>query len=81
MFFPGCPCEACETVNFEIRDEHGNKLGEFQKRSPGCAKAALSDADNFSLLFPSNASPEERALLTAGLILMDFTYFEEKKKG
>lgn len=81
VFCPQFPCEACETVNFEVRDQHGNKISEFQKKTPGCAKASLSDADNFSIIFPTQATPEDRVLLTAGLILMDFTYFEEKNKG
>jgi len=41
-------------------------------------KSAITDADNFSMIFPSDASAENRALLMASLILMDFTYFEEK---
>lgn len=41
-------------------------------------KSALTDADNFSMIFPSDATAEHRALLMGSLILLDFTYFEEK---
>ena len=40
--------------------------------------AMLDAADNFSMIFPTDAKPEHRALLMASLILIDFTYFEEK---
>lgn len=43
-------------------------------------KTVFSDADNFSLIFPESSTPEERVLLMGGLILMDFSYFEDKGK-
>jgi len=41
-------------------------------------KAAFSDADNFSLVFPKKANKEIRAVLMAAVIMMDFMFFEEK---
>ena len=26
---PNCPCDACQNVDFEIRDKHKNKIGTF----------------------------------------------------
>jgi hypothetical protein len=75
---PKCPCDACQNVDFEIRDRHSNKIGTFMKKNPGCEKSTFTDADNFSMIFPSDATPENRALLLGALILLDFTYFEEK---
>lgn len=75
---PKCPYDACQTVDFEIRDKHKNKIGTFQKTNAGCMKSSLTDADNFSMIFPSNATAEQRGLLMGSLILLDFTYFEEK---
>ena len=40
-------------------------------------KAWLSDADNFSLVFPEGSNAEDRALLMAAVIMLDFMYFEE----
>lgn len=51
------------------------------KKNAGCVKSAVSDADNFSMIFPSDATPENRALLLGSLILLDFTYFEEKQNN
>ena len=72
------PCGDCQIVNFEILDRHDNSIGTFQKKKAGCIKSALTDADNFSMIFPPNSTPEERAVLTAAIILMDYSYFEEK---
>ena len=49
-----------------------------QKRSQGCLKAAISDSDNFSVIFPPSSTKEDRALLMAAVIMMDFMLFEEK---
>lgn len=40
-------------------------------------KAAVSDADNFSLVFPKKAKKEMRAVLMAAVIMLDFMFFEE----
>lgn len=71
-----CPMDMCQTVEFEIRDRHKNKIGTFAKVNSGCGKGLISD--NFSMIFPSDATPENRALLLGSLVLLDFTYFEEK---
>ena len=36
----------------------------------------ISDADNFSLNFPLNATLKERALLLASTFFFDYRYFE-----
>ena len=72
------PCEPCQIIDFNILDGSRNPTnGRLQKRSAGCLKAAISDADNFSLVFPTQATREERALLMAAVIMLDFMYFEE----
>ena len=73
-----CPCESCQTIEFQILDANRNRTNcRLMKKSPGCLKAAISDADNFSLIFPHKATSEERALLMAAVIMIDFMYFEE----
>jgi hypothetical protein len=51
------------------------------KVSAGCFKAWVSDADCFKIAFPSNATPEDKALLVAATILIDYRYFEENNKS
>ena len=40
-------------------------------------KSLVNDSDNFSLLFPEKSNAEERALLMAAVIMLDFMFFEE----
>ncbi len=40
----------------------------------------MSDADNFSINFPIKASLEDRALLLASSLMIDYRYFEHSSK-
>eukprot|EP01016_Furgasonia_blochmanni_P045014 TRINITY_DN6297_c0_g1_i2.p1 TRINITY_DN6297_c0_g1~~TRINITY_DN6297_c0_g1_i2.p1 ORF type:complete len:201 (+),score=42.96 TRINITY_DN6297_c0_g1_i2:393-995(+) len=74
------PCDACQNIDFYIKNSDGSKnLGYLKKRSPGCIQAATTTADNFHLEFPGEAKAEERALLLAATLFMDFRFFEEKQ--
>ena len=75
------PCEACETIDFDIKTPSGDRIAGLQKRTPGFLKAMLSNADNFSLQFPHNATAEDKALLMCAVMFLDFRHFEEKSKG
>lgn len=61
-----------------MHPENDNRLGNLDKKSPGCVKASVSDADNFSMFFPTGASLEDKALLLASILFLDYMYFEEK---
>lgn len=52
-------------------------LCDMWKVSAGCCKACVSDADCFKVPFPQNASPEDKALILAATIFIDYRYFEE----
>jgi hypothetical protein len=41
----------------------------------------VGDADEFSLVFPPQATKEDRALLMASVIMLDFRYFENKQNN
>ncbi len=45
--------------------------------------ASFSDMDNFFIEFPATCTPDDKALLMAAGLLLDYTYFEERqgKKG
>jgi len=80
------PCDPCQTIDFDIKSPSGENVSTLQKRSAGCFKAAISDADNFSVFFPPKATKEDKALLMAAVLFLDFRYFEEnpnqhKNKG
>ena len=38
----------------------------------------MTDMDNFFVEFPPMATADDKALLMAAALLLDFTYFEEK---
>ena len=73
-----CPCDSCQEATFELQDANGTLLTYFKKKTAGCAAAAFSDADNFSIVFPEQTTPEDRVLLMNSIIFMDFCYFENK---
>jgi len=75
------PCEPCQTIDFDIYNAGGEKVGSLQKRTAGCVKAMVSDTANFATIFPAGATSNDKALLLAANIMLDFTYFEEKPQG
>jgi len=75
------PCEACQKVDFEVRNKAGEVVGSLGKRTAGCAASMVSDTANFETFFPSGATEAEKALLLAAIIMLDFHYFEEKPQG
>jgi len=86
MHCKGWPCDPCQTIDFDIKSPDGSTVSDLKKKSPGCLMAAISDADNFSVNFPPKATKEDKALIMAAVIFLDFRYFEEnpnqhKKKG
>jgi len=42
----------------ELQDANGQLLNPMEKHTKGCFKACVSDADNFSVHFPRNATKE-----------------------
>ena len=52
------------------------KKGSIQKQWSGFFKEALTDADNFSVIFPEEWDGDKRSLLMAACILIDFIHFE-----
>jgi len=74
------PCEPCQTIDFDIKSPSGENVSTLQKRSQGCLQSAMSDADNFSVFFPPKATKEDKALIMAAVIFLDFRYFEENPK-
>lgn len=74
----GYPCKSCQEVFLNIYDANGNELTPLTKWSKGCLKSAISDADNFSVVFPQNSTPEDKALIFSSVLMLDYCYFEDK---
>ena len=71
------PCQKCQIVNFDIKSANGQKVAQLTKKPTSCVKAAVSEVSYFAVEFPQNTTKEERALLMASAIMLDFQYFEE----
>ncbi len=77
---PGCPCETCQTVTFDVKNL-GENIGVLEKKTKGCFKQMISDADNFTCQYPPIIqSAEHRALLVAAVLMLDYMMFEDNKK-
>jgi hypothetical protein len=75
-------CGACAEVQIPIYNASNNKKipenkdGLVRKAERDCAKSILTDADNFEITFPENATPEEKLLLICTTLMIDYRYYE-----
>lgn len=79
---PLCVCDApCCDVEFKIEDMNGEEVGVITKKKieglAGYAAQLFTDADNFSADFPDDAPVEHKAVIMAGVMLIDFCFFEK----
>lgn len=76
MCAPSCCCEI-HRINIKDRDEQ-ETVGMVENIFPGCSCRTLcfgNMIDNYRMTFPQNASPEEKATLLSGLMLIDYMIF------
>merc|ERR1712216_806623 len=52
-------------------------IAHIQKLSAGGLKEVMTDADNFEFKVPKDESVERKATAIAGLILLDYYFFED----
>jgi len=80
-------CGKCSDVLFPIypasvTDFHPqNSIGMIKKVSGDLLKELLTDADNFEVLFPPNASPEEKLLMIGATLMIDYLFYEDTTKS
>jgi Scramblase len=67
-------------VYFSIENDKGEKVADLNKKSPGCVKSMIGDADVFTIEFPKDADEKERAILMCSTLFLDYRYFEDNKK-
>ena len=74
-----CPC--CDDVKFQVRNNTGQRSdGEIRKVFGGLAEMCTGDVNNMKIVFPSDASEEDKVLLFGATILLDNEYFERANK-
>ena len=62
--------DECDSKNIE------GACGKIVKHSMGI-QSLLSDADNFEVFFPNDASPEDKMSLISSALMIDYMFFEE----
>lgn len=76
-----CLAPTClnESKKAEILDPTEVKVGDYRDIYPGMIGCrCLSDATNYSMTFPKGASPQDKQLLLASLMLMEYMVHEKK---
>lgn len=76
-----CPCQECSIVDFTIHDASDKVVTHARKEGKGFVKNALTNADNFNILFTPQMSWNHRALLLGSIIFLDYRMFEDKHKN
>lgn len=77
---PNCCIGSCCDTKFDYYhgEEVVGKIEKVQKGgAEGMAREMFTDADNFGIDFPPNASEEEKAAMLGTMFLLDFMFFED----
>jgi hypothetical protein len=79
----GVMCEGpCfQGAEFAIKNAGGEIVGTFKRVRAGFFQNVVETLANFTVTFPPNSNGQERALFIAAAIMMDYAYFDKKKKG
>lgn len=75
------PCQSCQTVNFMVNTANSMPVATIQKRTAGCCASMVSNADNWAVTFPNNATVETKALLMSAGLFLDYLFFEKAGLG
>ncbi|KAL9656709.1 hypothetical protein ABK040_002976 [Willaertia magna] len=68
----------CKCWTFFI-EKNFERVGVIEKKFGNILQELFTDADSFGINFPLDAKPNEKALLLAATILIDFLYFEDRQ--
>jgi len=63
-------------VDFTVQTPGGMIVGAVQKKTAGCCASMTTLADNYAVTFPNNTTVEDKALLTATALFIDYQFFE-----
>lgn len=72
-------CGKFSEVMFDIISPDGEKVGKVMKQRATGAEY-ITDADSYEVVFPRQATPKDKLLLTAVGLLIDYQYFEIDSK-
>lgn len=75
-----CEAECCTHVKLIIKNSSDIEVGSLS-RINSFSKGFCVTATDFKITFPLVSTPEDRALLTAATIMLDYMYFEKRFEG
>ena len=76
-----CMSEEGSLIEFDIRDNRKNaSIGKIKKIFAGYFTEPLSDIDNYAINFPLELNWNEKALLMASFIAIDYRFFDYPKR-
>ncbi|CAD8181417.1 unnamed protein product [Paramecium octaurelia] len=80
-FWCRCPCSIeCNQINFDIKLPTGEVVASMLKQVKTCCNTdSFSICDNISVMFPQKATKEDKALILAAAIMIEFMYFEKPR--
>ena len=73
----GSSAEKLTEINFKIKS-NGQNVGVMKKLSSSMGEY-FSKADSYKIVFPNDATPEEKMLLICAGLLIDYQNFEKKE--
>jgi hypothetical protein len=79
----GTTCGKCSETVFAIHNAQKssptveNKDGVIKRVFSGAIQELVSDADNFEIVFPVDATPEDKLMLIGTTLMIDYRFFED----
>jgi hypothetical protein len=76
-------CGKCSEVLFQIHKpgkevmDANNTDGHIKKLFSGTVQEIVSDADNFHMVFPVDATAEDKLLLIGNVLMIDYRFYED----
>ncbi|XP_017080381.1 phospholipid scramblase 1-like [Drosophila eugracilis] len=72
-----CFCHICGSIDFNIINLTGEKVGKISKQWSGLGRELYTDADIFRITFPMDMDVNLKAVLLGATFLIDFMFFEK----
>jgi hypothetical protein len=77
-----CETACAGNITFNIENDQKTEVGSIKKLWGGWKKEMITDSDNFEAQFPKMCTWDQKALILAAMIFIDFRCFEEpQRKG
>lgn len=82
----GFMCKKCAETKFDIfssfneLNSERTPVGSIIKKFSGFMKEIFTDADNFEIFFPQDATPEDKLMIIGTTLMIDYRFFEDNGK-